>query len=29
VGIFPRVRDEVREDAETVHRILTRDPAPA
>jgi thiamine monophosphate synthase len=24
VGMFPRVRDEVREDAEIVHRILTR-----
>jgi hypothetical protein len=28
VGIFPRVRDEVREDAEIVHKILTRDPTP-
>jgi hypothetical protein len=24
VGMFPRVRDEVREDAEVVHRILAR-----
>jgi hypothetical protein len=24
VGMFPRIKDEVREDAEIVHRILTR-----
>jgi hypothetical protein len=24
VGMFPRVKDEVRENAEIVHRILTR-----
>jgi hypothetical protein len=27
VGMFPRVRDEVRENAERVHRILTSRPA--
>jgi hypothetical protein len=29
VGMFPRAKDEIRENVERVHRILTRTPAPA